>query len=129
MEIELLLGMSLIANRAAEFVKRRMKATKYASYAGDAASGSALLVGAILTVGGDVNIFAEYATGMSDTIGQIASGLVVGGGSEAVHLLFDLFYNRKKVTTAEIAIAPDALSATIAEQVDQRLADTLNKVA
>ena len=95
MEIELLLGMSLIANRVAEFVKRRVKDTSYASYAGDSAMVTAFIAGVVITLGGNVNVF-EAATGMSDTVGQIATGLVVGGGSEAVHLVFDLFYNRKK---------------------------------
>ena len=105
MEIELLLGMSLIANRVAEFVKRRVKDTRFASYAGDAAMVTAVVAGVVITLGGNVNVF-EAATGMSDTVGQFVTGLVVGGGSEAVQIVFDVFYNRKKKTANEAGATP-----------------------
>ena len=97
MDIEFLAGLALVANRAAEFVKVRLKNTSLADYAGEAALITALLVGVAIALVGDVNVFAEQVPKLDTLVGVVATGLLIGGGAEVLHVVLDVLYATKNL--------------------------------
>lgn len=101
MDLQLLIAASIAVNRFTDFVKPYFKGLVPDAWQDAAIKLVAVLAGVVLALSGQLNILAGIAPTLPALVGQIATGVLAGFGSEAIYAVFAFFYAWRDAKTAE----------------------------